>query len=420
MTLSPNSPPSLLRAQPEHLQFLREDATRQVDFFRPSLRADGTFCTLDLQGAPLPDDVQELHTTTRLVHSFALAQKAGLPDTHATIDAGMDCLWTRHRDTDFGGYVWSFDANGVKDGTKLAYGHVFVLLAAASAKMIDHPEADRLLADVRAVIDAHYWDEAAGLLRDEFTRDWQPFSSYRGMNANMHAVEAFLTAYEATGDQVYLDRAGRILSFFVGKIAPQHGGRLPEHYTENWQVDAGYSGNPMFRPAGSTPGHSFELGRLLLQHWDLSGRPDGTEAPARARHLIERALEDAWDPTAGGFYYTLDTTGTPDIKTRYWWPVAEAMGALSALQNLDGGTPSDEAWYRKVWEFAHTHLIDTDAGGWYPELDAQNRPCGHQFAGKPDLYHALQAVFLPQLSGLSHMARALEQKAKTPTPPAVR
>jgi len=47
---------------------------------------------------------------------------------------------------------------------------------------------------------------------------------------------------------------------------------------ENWTVDPGYSGNPMFRPAGTTPGHSFELGRLMLQHWELSGKPANSAA----------------------------------------------------------------------------------------------------------------------------------------------
>jgi sulfoquinovose isomerase len=412
MTPLPQAPltATMLRAQPEHQRFLRKDAARQINFFRPSLREDGTFCVLDLNGAPLPDPVQELHTTTRLIHSFALAKRAGFTETDPMIDAGMACLWAHHRDPAFGGYVWSFDDGGIKDGLKLAYGHVFVLLAAASAKLAGHRDADRLLGDVRAVIDTHFWDEDAGLLRDEFTREWEVFSTYRGMNANMHGVEAFLTAFEATGDTVYLDRAGRILDFFTGQIAPNHNWRLPEHYTESWQVDASYSGNPMFRPAGSTPGHSFELGRLLLQHWDLTGRAD-SPAPKTARRLIYRALEDAWDVSRGGLVYTLKTSGVVDIADRYWWPVTEAIGALAALQNLDGGTQDDEIWYQRIWAFATSHLIDTRHGGWFPELNAQNQPCGKQFIGKPDLYHALQAVFLPQVNTLSRLAEALHANA---------
>jgi mannose/cellobiose epimerase-like protein (N-acyl-D-glucosamine 2-epimerase family) len=151
----------------------------------------------------------------------------------------------------------------------------------------------------------------------------------------------------------------------------------------------------MFRPAGSTPGHSFELGRLVIQHWDLSGRPNNG-APKRARRLIETALTDAWLPQ-GGFCYTLKLDGVPDVTDRYWWPVTEAIGALTVLLRLDP-KPSDEDWYRIVWQFADSHLIDHKRGGWFPELGAGGQPQEAQFIGKPDIYHALQADLIA-LSG---------------------
>ncbi|MBN2629984.1 MAG: AGE family epimerase/isomerase [Rhodobacteraceae bacterium] len=388
---------------PVHQSYLRADAARQLTFFRPSLRSDGGFDVLGLDGTPLPCGPQELHTTTRLIHAYALGKALGDAQADAIIDAGMAYLWTRHRDGDHGGYVWSVLGGKVADGVKLAYGHVFVLLAASSARLAGHPDADRLLNDITAVIDRHYWDEDRGLLRDEFTRDWQPFSTYRGMNANMHGVEAMLAAYEATGQDTWLHRAGRILDFFVGQIAPAHGWRIPEHYTESWQIDPGYSGNPMFRPAGTTPGHAFELARLTLQHWDLCGRPD-TGAPARARHLADTALQ-AWLPD-GGLAYTLDPQGHIAIPDRYWWPVTEAIGALQALMKA-APQPGDEDWYRRLWRFADAHFIDHARGGWYPEIDREGKPTARQFIGKPDIYHALQADLLPLVPGLSRLLPSL-------------
>ena len=298
-----------------HQAWLRRDAARQLDFFRPSLRADQRFDVLEWDGTPRAGVPQELHITTRLVHSYALASALGESGAAAIIDAGMDCLWNGHRDTKHGGYVWSIEGNMAADASKLAYGHVFVLLAGASARQAGHPDADRLIDDVTAVIDRHFWDDDHGLLREEFHQDWSPLSTYRGMNANMHGVEALLAGFEATGRKIYLDRAGRILDFFVGRIAPQHHWRIPEHYSEDWQLDRAYAGNPMFRPAGTTPGHSLELGRLLIQHWDLAGRPQD-QAPERARKLIEQALDDAW-LAEGGLCYTLDYTGEIAIRDRY-------------------------------------------------------------------------------------------------------
>ncbi len=389
---------------PVHRAYLMRDAQRQLDFFDASLGRDGGLVTLDFAGNPLAGP-QELITTTRLVHSYGLAQIAGRADRAGIVDRGMADLWTRHRDDLHGGYAWGVDAAGICDGLKLAYGHAFVLLAAATAKLAGHPDADRLLEDVTEVIDRHFWDETAGLMRDEFTRDWQPFSTYRGMNANMHTVEAMLTAYEATGNTQYLTRARRILDFFVGKIAPAEHWRLPEHYTENWQIDRAYEGNPMFRPAGSTPGHSFELARLLLQMWDLSGR-EGADAPVQARVLVDMALSDAWDTARGGFIYTLAADGSIARNARYWWPVTEAIGVLAALIKLDP-QPADEVWYRRLWEFADKHLIDHTRGGWFPELSDDNSKAMDQFTGKPDIYHALQADMFPLVPNLSNCANAL-------------
>lgn len=384
--------------------FLVADARRALDFFDDSLRPGGGFHALDHDGRPLPGDRQELHVTTRMVHSYALAQAAGRPDRAGVIDHGMRALWERHRDRDHGGYHWGLVGDAPADAPKLAYGHVFVLLAAASARMAGHPDADRLLADITQVLDRHYWDEDAGLFRDEFTRDWRVFSTYRGMNANMHGVEALLTAHEATGDARFLERAGRILAFFIPGQAAANDWRIPEHYDADWRPDPAYAGDPMFRPAGTTPGHSFEMARLSLQWWDLAGRPaDGT--PDRARALVDRALADAWQEPGGGLAYTMrgDRVGIPD---RYWWPVTEAIGALAALIKLEPRA-ADRDWYARLWGFADAALIDHQRGGWFPELDAQGRPVDGQFRGKPDIYHALQADLLPLADGLSHAMRAL-------------
>ena len=390
---------AILLNDPDHHAFLADDARRSLNLFDASPRAAGGFHGLGVTGRPLPGGLQELHSTTRLVHSYALAQLAGRPDRAGIIDQGMDFLWNGHRDRDHGGYLWSVDGKGAVDGTKLAYGHVFVLLAASSAKMVGHPDADRLLSDITEVLDRHFWDSKTGLFRDEFTRDWQVFSTYRGMNANMHGVEALLAAHEATGEGEFLSRASGILRFFIAGQAAGNGWRIPEHYDADWRPDHGYSGNPMFRPAGTTPGHSFEMARLLLQWWDLAGRPEG-DSVAQATALVRTGLADAWNDDLGGIAYTLGRDGRVDNPARYWWPVTEAIGALAALLKLDP-SPEFDDWYRRLWQFAAAHMIDAHHGGWHHEVGPDNLPLMTQFQGKPDIYHALQADLLPLARGLS-------------------
>jgi len=385
-----------------HRNWLRDQSETLLSFFGASQQATPGFALLDHDGTPLPTDVQELHTTTRMIHSYALGVLRGHAGAAPIVDHGMAYLTRHHKDELHGGYVWSLNGDAIADATKLAYGHVFVLLAASSAKLAGHPDADALIDDISGVLEHRYWEEDAGLLSDEWNRDWTPFSEYRGMNANMHGVEALLAAYEATGRAVYLTRAARILDFFTAKMAPQMQWRLPEHYHSDWSIDRSYAGNHMFRPAGTTPGHSFEFGRLLLQHWDLAGRPS-TDAPQRARKLIEQALHDAWLPD-GGFAYTLNFDGSVADASRFWWPVTEAINAVATLILLEEN-PADEVWYRQLWGFADQHLIDHKHGGWFPAIDADGAPTSSIFAGKPDIYHALQACLFPLSGRVSRMAQ---------------
>lgn len=392
----------------QHRRWLHQQAAAQFAFFAASLNPEGGFYQLDYDGSPRATPMQELHSTTRMIHSYALAQAMGHADADRIIDHGMRYLWSHHRDTDHGGYLWGVGSEGGLDGRKLAYGQVFVLLAAASAKQAGHPDADRLLADVHAVLDAHFWEEEAGLFADEWNRDWTPFSTYRGMNANMHGTEALLASFEATGRPRDLERAGRIIRFFLGTMAPAHGGRVPEHYTAEWQVDPDYAGNPMFRPAGTTPGHSLEWARLWLQYWDLCGRPqDGT--PEQVAALLRQTFADAWDTRRGGFYYTLQMDGSPAITDRYWWPVTEGISVLATLLKL-APSPEWEDWYRKLWQFADQRFIDHRHGGWFPEIGPDDLPCVTQFAGKPDIYHSIQATLLPLTPNLSRTMATLPPK----------
>lgn len=384
-----------------HRDWMLGDARRQFAFFAPSLNPSGGFDYLDDDGRPLPGQPRELHATGRMVHAFALGHAAGLVSDGRVVDHGLQTLWRHHRDAGQGGYLWSFDASGqVVRGDKLAYGHAFVLLAAASAKLIGHPDADRLLDDIRQVIEDRFWDPDHRRMREEYARDWSEISDYRGMNANMHSVEAFLVAYEATEDRLFLDRALDMIRFFIGKMALAHQWRVPEHYDLSWQVDADYEGDPMFRPAGRTPGHWFEWARLCLQAWDLDGRRD----PAIrdwARALCDRADRDGWcGADGGGLLYTVDADGRPLRENRYWWPVAEAIAAIATLQKL--GEDHGEA-YARYLRCAEAKFIDPDRGGWYPDADRQ----GTQFTGKPDIYHAVQAVLYPLSPAVSRLSDAL-------------
>jgi mannose/cellobiose epimerase-like protein (N-acyl-D-glucosamine 2-epimerase family) len=96
------------------------------------------------------------------------------------------------------------------------------------------------------------------------------------------------------------------------------------------------------------------------------------------------------------------------VRHRLHWTHAEASAAASVLLKRTGDAQY-EPWYRLFWEFCEGHFIDRCDGSWHHELDPQNRPSADIWPGKPDLYHAWQAVLIPRLPLSPSMATALAQ-----------
>jgi mannose/cellobiose epimerase-like protein (N-acyl-D-glucosamine 2-epimerase family) len=406
-----------LAERPGHRAWLMDEARRLILLFqRATLNPAGGFYALDVAGKALPPAgssgvVRHLHETTRMVHCFAIAHLLGLPGADGMIDHGMRFLESHHRDRRHGGWVWSVDDHGPVNASKQAYGHAFVLLAASSAKVVGHPMADGLMEQVTGILLKHFWNEAAGATTEEYGADWSPLGSYRGQNSNMHLCEALMAAFEASADPRYLTMAERIATLIIDRHARSLSWRVGEHFHADWTLDKNYEGDPMFRPAGSTPGHALEWSRLLIQLWELGGRRHGWMKEA-AQSLFLTTCETGWDGACGGFYYTLDWDNRPSRPDRYWWPCAEGIGAAAVLGQVSDDARF-EAWYRRIWNFTATHLIDHEHGGWYPELDGTLSPVYRVFTGKPDLYHSLQACLIPLLPASGSITRGLARQAAT-------
>lgn len=412
----PKTNASPWQTRPFHRQYLMRQANNLYDFFEaPSINPKGGFYELSDEGKPLTPDnaVRQIHVTTRMIHCAVIGSLLGRPGSDEIVDHGMRFLWEKHRDARNGGYGWSVDDNGPVDSIKQAYGHAFVLLAGSSAKLLGHPLADQVIADVTEVIETRFWDEQVGAVREEFAADWSPISRYRGQNSNMHMTEALMAAYEATGSTAYLKKAERIADLIIGRNAVKLGHRVAEHFNENWEVDKAYRHeNEMFRPSGTTPGHWLEWSRLLYQLFVLGKKEHGWMTEA-ARSLFRRSIELGWDHKHGGFFYTLDWDDKPAMREKLWWPVSEAIGAAAFISAYDMD-PYFQHWYRRLWDHAENHVIDHARGGWLSELSEDLTPQSKLFVGKPDIYHALQACLIPLYPATGSLTHAIIEADHAP------
>jgi mannose/cellobiose epimerase-like protein (N-acyl-D-glucosamine 2-epimerase family) len=417
LTADPAAESPAPRLSEADLEFLVGQTTSLIEFAKRSPHPNGGFAWLDDDGNPWLDRPVELWITCRMLHVLALAEILGDDSCRPLVATGLDALRGRLHDEEYGG--WYASVTDGPDGTsqpaddsKPAYAHAFVILATASAAAANHEDARPILDDALAIFDRYFWRDPDGLAVDVYDRTFEHADPYRGVNANMHTVEALLAAHDVTGDEVHLQRALTITHHVVHEFARGNGYRLPEHYDEDWNALLDYNRDQprdRFRPYGVTIGHLMEWARLAL-HVRTALARTGAEPPAwlldDARALFDRGVADGWQEADAardqteGFVYTTDFDANPIVAERLHWVVTEAMATAWTLA-LVTGDPAYRAWFDRLAEHAREYFVDEVHGSWRHELDPQNRPSHQVWEGRPDVYHAYQAVLLPRLGEAS-------------------
>jgi sulfoquinovose isomerase len=382
---------------PSHQQWLARHATDLLAFGRNTGRPGGGAVWLDENGQP--DESQGLQTwiTARMVHVFGLGALLGIPGSAPIAEQVLAGLTGPLRDRTHGGWYPMITADGAAPG-KACYDHVFLLIAGATGTHAGIAGAPELLAEATELFLAKFWDEATGTCFDTWDSAFENLEPYRGINSNMHAVEAMLSVASLTGETVWLERAERICRFVIRNAEPNEW-RIPEHYDGSLTPLLDYNRDrpaDKFKPYGATVGHAFEWSRLFLH---LANSPLSTDRPSllhAAVQLYDRAVADGWAPDgAPGFVYTTDWDGKPVVRDRLHWVVTEAINTSAALYRQTGEARY-AADYRRWWDHAAHFHIEAD-GSWLPQLDENNQPASTVWSGKPDLYHAFQAALIPTL-----------------------
>lgn len=395
---------------PQHQAWLAREEARLSAFARAAVDPDGGFGWIGESGVRDPEEPVMTWITGRMTHVFALAHLRGEPGAGALADHGLAALNGPLRDHTHGGWFSGIAKGEPVGGTKSAYEHAFVVIAAASATAAGRPGAAELLTDALEVVDRRFWDESTGSSVESWDRAWTEIEPYRGANSNMHMIEALLAAGDVTNDGAWHRRALRIAERLSHQAAASHGWRLPEHFTPDWEPLPEYNADQkrhQFRPYGTTPGHALEWSRLLL-HLETALGADAPEWLVEdAENLFATAVRLGWRADgADGFVYTLDWQDRPVVRERMHWVIAEAILAAAVLYRRTGDM-TYEQWYRTWWDYTAQHVIDLRDGSWHHELDDRNEVSATVWAGKPDVYHAYQAVLLPTLPLAASPAGAL-------------
>ena len=383
-------------------KFLLSEAKSLLKFAHGSVIPNGGFGYLDSTGNVDLAKPREAYVQCRMLQVFGLTHLLGFGDAKKLVTHATDSLNQLFFDEVNGGFFNSIDLQGapVVD-SKLGYDHMFVLLAAMTATAIGDSGAALLRKRGEEAIDKFFWDPIYEMMNNHWDQEFKCLDPYRGINVNMHGVEALTAAYDVTGDRKYLDRALAISKRTINDFARPNGWLLPEHFSASWKIDKEFNAdNPAdpFRPYGVTPGHLFEWSRLILQiglyvqdepgyEWILEG----------AVGLYAAAKKYGWNADGSpGFIYTMGWDLKPITSSRMHWVAAEAVMAAYVLWKIteDISYLKD---YDSWWSYIDRYVIDRESGSWRHELNAKQEVVAGTWSGKPDVYHALNACLLPLL-----------------------
>ncbi len=227
----------------------------------------GGFCEdLHADGHPNWQAVRRLRVQARQIYSYAMAYRMGWCKDRSVADHTLDFMLAKGFMPDARpGFIALLNPDGsVRDDRRDLYDHAFYLMALARHSQICKGHTTLALADsLIAFLDEKLAADNGGWTEGLPVND--PRNALRRQNPHMHLFEAFLTLYDASGNQKYLDRAHEIFALFKAHFFDPDTATITEFFHQNWRPAHGAKGKSV------EPGHMAEWIWLLGQYEQRTG-----------------------------------------------------------------------------------------------------------------------------------------------------
>lgn len=346
--------------------------------------------TVTFEGAPGDAD-KRLRTMARQTWAFATAATFGwhAERSRALAEHGFAFL-TGPAAGSGSAFAKTFHPDGrVKDATRDAYDHAFVLFASAACHRAGIDGARELGETVRAVLKRDFalgadrgYREIAG--PDVVSSDLTTGDAERRANPHMHLLEAFTAWHRATGCAASLADAHALADLFEAHFYDPATWSVREH------VDADL--NPLHGARGDIrePGHAAEWAWLLH---DLD--PDNAARRDIGIRLITMARRIGLNPHTGLPRHEITAAGVPLQGHSRIWSQTEMIRALCMLiwSSVDAGEVSaatQEA--HAAVNLLFSHYIDPAPAGLWIDTLAPDGSAVSQTVPASILYHLMTPV----------------------------
>ncbi len=303
-------------------------------------------------GAPTACGFKRVRVICRQIYVFSHASLLGWTQGAAISDWGYKYLVTQARLRE-GGWARRLSRQGaVIDATIDLYELAFVIFAMAWRYRVSGDlEARTHAIDALDFIQQHMRAPNGGFFHS------LPLTGVRKQNPHMHLAEACLAAFEATGQERFLDAAREIVQLFTARFFDSR--TLGERFDQTWTRIG----------EGVEPGHHFEWTWILAHYQRLTGDPVAT----LAAHSADFAERHGVDQRTHAVYDKVNEAGAVLRGSSRLWPNTERIKAALALFELDGRDPRGAVASSAELIFDR-YFADNRPGLWTDQFDGDGKP----------------------------------------------
>ena len=349
---------------------------------------------LDREWQPADRDGRYPGMASRHLFSYAVGYMlTGEPEHLERADATLRWLVDRGWDAEHGGWYNELAADGsVVDGSKDLFMQLYAATGLAMYWVVTrNPEARAYLDRTLALLDRHAWDDERGGYVASLDRELAVADAGKDISPQLAPLSGYLVyLYLATGEERWLERAGRALDVVLDRMRHPETGWVLEHFDTAWAAVPGGS-RTEFRVS---VGHNLETAWMAARLHRLTGRADYREA---AVELGARTLEHAFLPNGAWLHWFRLADPSDRAERTPWW--VQAYGNMTALSlyRLTGEARYLDA-FRRGAAFWNRHVIDPLYGGAYLAVDTLGAPVRPEKAVRTKTsYHSMEHGLLLDL-----------------------
>ena len=335
----------------------------------------GFYGTIGCDGKVEPESPRASVVNTRILWTFAAAQRLLGDEYRVTADWAYDYIVGKFWDREYGGVYWMLDGQGAPlNDRKQIYAQAFAAYAFSEYYRANgNTESLELAKRLYRLIEAKSRDwERHGYL-EACTRDWGALEDMRlsekdlncpkSMNTHLHVMEAYTNLLRVWRDPDLVASQKELLETTMDRIIDGATGHFKLFFDHDWNS---LSSHVSF-------GHDIEGSWLLVEAAEVLGDPAPIErARALALKMAGAVYEQALDRD-GSIFYEAGSDGALIDAKKHWWAQAEAVVGFYNAWQISGEQRFREAAYR-AWQYIEQKVVDRAHGEWHAKLSPDGRP----------------------------------------------